>query len=458
MFPDVCNFCQKNQVQYRGKKIFPITIATKQAEETLKKRALDRDQTLYFKIKEEDLIAKEFKYHRHCYQSFTRPSYQARAEVYEKKDFEVVRSIIDKEVIGNGKLIPLNNLYEAYGLEGSDRKAKYYLRQQIQSKFENKLVLLTDKEGSGKDYVISKESLGSDSNVKDNIVKKAANIVREQILEYSKSLTPLQWPPTVEQLASEERKPPCSTQLFFRTALGSADNSRLVDSFSQDLVSGVGKILTEKQFLMALGLHNMTGQRNVVEVLNRFGNCMTYKQTCEILTANAESAIQKSKMTSLLPILPEGPLEIVRTFFWVDNFDLLTDARYGGGSINITTMMAFQEGKVQNNRLHIPVPRKADRQLSNEEHQILEGNFNPQVALPEIINVKSAQFCFNDKEYLTIYFIWIIARRENVVNQTIPTLSGYQLQKRLSNGEEIQKTNETYLPPINSKVCFNSKF
>ena len=112
MFPDVCNFCQKNQVQYRGKKIFPITIATKQAEETLKKRALDRDQTLYFKIKEEDLIAKEFKYHRHCYQSFTRPSYQARAEVYEKKDFEVVRSIIDKEVIENGKLIPLNNLYE----------------------------------------------------------------------------------------------------------------------------------------------------------------------------------------------------------------------------------------------------------------------------------------------------------------------------------------------------------
>jgi hypothetical protein len=62
-------------------------------------------------------------------------------------------------------------------------------------------------------------------------------------------------------------------------------------------------------------------------------------------TANAESCLEKSRLTSLLPLHPSRADEIVLSHFWVDNFGLATDKQYGGGEINITTLMAFQEGR-----------------------------------------------------------------------------------------------------------------
>ena len=428
----------------------------KTAEETVKKLALERNQDLYYQIKEEDLIAKEFKYHRHCYKNFTRktPS-ESKTQIYEKRDFEPVRTMINEEVIKNCRILPMNELYKAYGIELSDKRNKYYLRQLIQSKFNEEIIMLCNKDHSDADYVASKEKLTEASYVKEDVVKKAAKYLRDDILEQSKSVTPLQWPPSLEQLTSEERKPPDSTQLFFKTILNPSKSSRLVDSFSQDLVYGVGKTLTEKHFLMALGLHNMTGQRNVIEVLSKFGQCISYKQTCEILKANAESVIQRSKLSSLLPINPETEQKIVLTYFWVDNFDLLTDARYGGGSINITTMMAFQEGKVENNRVHVPVTRKSDRQLSNEKSEIVVGRFNPLMEPPtQRMNLQTETFNFDDKDFILSYFKWVLARRESSISQTVPTFSGHLFNKRISKGGEVHKTIETYLPPINSKVCF----
>ena len=58
---------------------------------------------------------------------------------------------------------------------------------------------------------------------------------------------------------------------------------------------------TEKHFLMGLGMHKLTGQKGVVELLHKFGHCTRYILTCDILTTNAESAIEKSKLSPLLP-------------------------------------------------------------------------------------------------------------------------------------------------------------
>ena len=52
---------------------------------------------------------------------------------------------------------------------------------------------------------------------------------------------------------------------------------------------------------MALGMQNLTGQKCFVELLHKFGHCMPDSLTCDILTANAGSAIEKSKISSLLP-------------------------------------------------------------------------------------------------------------------------------------------------------------
>ena len=59
-------------MQHKGIKFYPSTISTYDAEEAIKAAAKENNSEFYFRIKDLDLIAKEFKYHKHCYGNFTR--------------------------------------------------------------------------------------------------------------------------------------------------------------------------------------------------------------------------------------------------------------------------------------------------------------------------------------------------------------------------------------------------
>ena len=149
------------------------------------------------------------------------------------------------------------------------------------------------------------------------------------------------------------KKPPESVRDFFGTALtnrGRRDSnsvSRLADSFSQDLVHGMtkGKAIMEKHFLIWFGSYNLSGEKNVVVVLNKFGHSLSHSNAGEILTAYAESNIKKSKSLSLLPLQPSNPDEIVLSYFWVDNLDLETDKWYGGGESMLQLWWHFKKEK-----------------------------------------------------------------------------------------------------------------
>ena len=255
---------------------------------------------------------------------------------------------------------------------------------------------------------------------------------------------------------------PSRLEVSFETVLkqpGRCQNtnvSRLVDSYSQDLVHGVtkGKTIMEKHFLIGLGVHNLTGQRNVVEILNKLGHSVSYTLASDILTANAESCLEKSKLTSLLPLRPSTADEIVLTYFWVDNFDLATNKQYGGGEINITTLMAFQEGRTaQTHTVHLHVPRKASRRISNEDLAQTQKQVDNQIQPPTCsIEIVPENFVFDINKFVTLYFAWIIARKDNSYSQVIPIFSGFMTNVRKKTNPLVRKTVETYLPPINSKV------
>ena len=179
------------------------------------------------------------------------------------------------------------------------------------------------------------------SHVRNETVQIAASYIREDIISHASRILELIWPPTIEQLTSENRQLPESLNLFFQTLLNPNKSdetesvSRLRDSYSQDFIHAVtkGKTLTEKHFRMALGIHNLTGQRNVVELLNKFGHSMSYDFTCDILTGIAEKFNRKVKTFLFTALSTQTPNEVVLTFFLVDNFDLKTDTQYGGGRL-----------------------------------------------------------------------------------------------------------------------------
>ena len=127
----------------------------------------------------------------------------------------------------------------------------------------------------------------------------------------------------------------------------------------------------------------------------------------------------------------------------------------GGGSINTTHLMAFQEDQNHEKNVNkISVPRKESRKLFyddiNIERKQVDINKGPE-------NMKESNVEYSrEKEVLfnKMRFVWAYARKQNSFNQVILIFKGWTLNIRTMNNEntEMKKTVETFLPPITSKV------
>ena len=199
------------------------------------------------------------------------------------------------------------------------------------------------------EVVVSAEGVNSHYlfNDQDQIIKQAADYLRNDILDYAKRIPKLTWPPDVEELNSEERNLPEYLTSFISRLLTGSDQkqyestSQLIQSYSSDLVYGVthGKIITAKHFLLGLRLHNITSQKKPVEINHRLGHSIDYKFVCEIETALAEAAQVLANENGALPVKPSSGNETVLAFFWADNFDMKVETQTGKGSIHSTHMV-----------------------------------------------------------------------------------------------------------------------
>ena len=56
-----------------------------------------------------------------------------------------------------------------------------------------------------------------------------------------------------------------------------------------------------------------------------------------------QDTLSNSSLNSILPLKPASLTDKVLTIFWAENFNKALDKDIGGGAIDLTTMMAFQE-------------------------------------------------------------------------------------------------------------------
>ena len=165
--------------------------------------------------------------------------------------------------------------------------------------------------------------------------------LRQDILYFANQLPEPKWPPTPDELTSDERNPPKSVTDFLTYLLKPEKHSvignvnRLIESYAADMVYGVtnGKTIPAKHFLLALDLHNITRKKMEVEI-NKLCHCINFNTTCKIETAQAMRAQQLAEKRSILPIIQNSDKDIVLTYFWADNFDHIVDNQAGGGAIN----------------------------------------------------------------------------------------------------------------------------
>ena len=346
---------------------------------------------------------------------------------------------ITKHVLEEKQAVSITTLQTLYGL-GSDSRYRSKLKNRILKDFPDKLKFLSvDRKVPEIMISASIPAIEMAYKDKDGCIIKCAEYLREEIIEHCKNLPELSWPPSLEELNKNERTPPQSLLTFLKHILQPDSSSkknesieRFINSFSADIISAVspGKIMTAKQFLLALGLHNITGQRKAIDILNRLGHCITYNATCEIETALAEKAQKMSLSGATLPLSAVDNNSYVLIVFWVDNFDVKVERQTGSTSLNTTHMVAFQE-KCQNSIFqanNVTVAKTSKRKIASiNEIYDPNCNVNPKAEPCLFTNETSSQVTESEEVYqssIVKYFVWLWIRKQNCFDQIHPNYSG----------------------------------
>ena len=263
-----------------------ITVCTEQAVNTIKQaEEANEDQTLFFEIKDLNLIAKKFKDHECCYRDFTRKEKHLTISLYGKGNFEKVKACIEQKVLTENQAVSMRILHDLYGLSTDDTRYRSKLKARNQLEFTGKLHFVYINETTP-EVVISTESIKSHvlCNDKEHLLNQAAEYLQADIEEHAKNLLELSWPINIDELDSENRNPPESVTSFLSQLLRNKDHpnrealTRLIKSYTSDLIHGItrGKVINTKNFLLGLGLHNITAQRLPIQILHRLGHCIDY--------------------------------------------------------------------------------------------------------------------------------------------------------------------------------------
>ena len=121
----------------------------------------------------------------------------------------------------------------------------------------------------------------------------------------------------------------------------SDNKKRRIESLAHDAIYAVsnGRIMPAKQLLLALSMKALTGRRKVIELLNRYGHCVSYSVAEEIETELIFSAMEKSRL------LPDGlhQLPFLHTGVGFDNFDLFVDTLTGKETLHDTVGIVYQD-------------------------------------------------------------------------------------------------------------------
>ena len=116
---------------------------------------------------------------------------------------------------------------------------------------------------------------------------------------------------------------------------------RLVFSVAQGLLYNVsnGRQKTPKHVALPFAVKNLTGSKEVITLLNRYGHGISYDQVLEIETRLAESYLETQEHGVILPKVVSP--NVFSTFCW-DNIDLLEETLSGRGTTHCTNGIVVQ--------------------------------------------------------------------------------------------------------------------
>ena len=288
-----------------------------------------------------------------------------------------------------------------------------------------------------------------ESKRSEDIIDKAALQMRGDVKRQDYRQT---WPPQI----SEDMTIPTSMTRFLHTLLtGTTDCSnpsdrvqRLCSSFAQDLVYAItnGKVKPTKHITLPFAVKSLTGNVELVHILNRLGHSLSYSQVEEIDTA---LCLQKLSLSDGQPVLPRDIHAGVFTTLAWDNIDRLEETVSGKGTSHRVNGIAVQP-KSQSPEAMNPepcLPKKKKRSINTEPLMLPTYNAGARVGPPEIQGIEGDT---RDKLQLAKKknLVWLLARMSMSEVQNICSWTGFNILSR----DEVTVVKDTvgYLPTINA--------
>ena len=375
LFPKTCFKCNVNRKKKKGKIVNAHKITLQSTALNLKLAAMklnDEPQIIQFNARgtsvesAQYLMEKELMIHNACYTDYIR-CLKEETECSSTNsgatgDFDAVKQFINANILNSNNAVSMIKLHSLYKTGIDNVNARSYrakLKERILSEYGTQLIFLTINSTTPQ-VVVSAEGINSNTIVKnkEQIIKECAKQLRQDILQYASNYS-MPSPLTTEAIADSEKTLPESVNDFISDLLKPEDHSlsdsmrRLVLSYSSDLITSVsrGKVVTLKQFLLGVGLHNITGLKTPIRILSHLGHCIDYNLVCEIGTSQAEEAMKHLENMELTETSIDTPI----TYWWADNFNQTLETQTGHGAIDSTHIVEFTESNL---------PKQVSEQIS----------------------------------------------------------------------------------------------
>lgn len=271
---------------------------------------------------------------------------------------------------------------------------------------------------------------------------------------------------SVQDLKDGEVSVPEDLSQFYFTLIAGSNSKRknnlkcirLVQSLSQDAVYAIfnGKCKTSKHIKLGMALKSLTSSRNIIDIIHRYGHCISYPGVEELETEATYYAMQKSTLCpeaiKLNPNLCTGVA--------FDNFDRFVETKSGKDTLHDTVGIIYQN--VDSDTSHeletpnLPTDTSEEPGTSGKRRrrtiEVTEVEGRPYMKKPKMtdsldISIHEAEETLpvNLQLYKNIDIIWMLSHAYNLPN--LPMWVGYNCL--ISNNGNNPKQVVSYLTPIN---------
>ena len=310
-----------------------------------------------------DTIASKVNYHKSCYKIYTKnfvrekhnrdcDPEEAKYQEIQKEAYQQLFSHIRETIFNEPQAVKLTKLtdklldiMEVLGCNRNDiqPQIKKHIRRKLEGEFGESLHFLQSSNGRVLVYPDSlsleilviesvqlKEKLfqSPTSDEKMHDIKSAASYIHDDI----KRMNSKPWPPELEELNSNYVQLPESLVLFLTVLLGLGNSdklNRILQSIGQDAIYAVsgGRVIPAKHILLPWAVKSLTGNVQLIKILNRLGHGMSYDKLEEMDTALCLNKL--SMEPDLGVILPTKTYPGAPTTMAFDNIDRIEETLSG---------------------------------------------------------------------------------------------------------------------------------